>query len=266
MWMQQRARSLAVLLLVVASTAGAATCEKCLVEVPEGRTLCPACQAKLDAIKVVHVNEMGLVDAAAQARLAYEQALEALLQYYRGIGDAAKIKRARQELTLLRRLPYHRHLAVGDLLKNVQPPRPVPEADKLYKEARQYQTQFALWGWKRKYLQAALDRYRYILTTHPDSNKLVLASYQMGMIYASPAYEDYPRAARCFEKCFEWDPHTTVPARYMAARIYDRKLHDPNKALELYELSAKTEDHPDYRPVALGRIRKLKAKLEKPKE
>ena len=243
--------------LALTSIAAAAQCGQCLVEIPEGQRLCGACEARARALDVANTDEAALVQDAAKAREVYEKSLEKLIEYYVGIGDAAKIARAREELKLLRRVPRHRHIVMADMVGQSKASTQIPEADKLYEDARAHQKRLALLGWKKKHLQEALDRYRYLLRKYPESDKAALAAYQMGEIYASFNMRDYVRAARCYEKCYEWSPYTTLPARYKAAVIYDKKLHKPQKAVEIYSLAARFAADAFHRREAAERLKHL---------
>ena len=248
--------------LTLASWAAAAECERCMVEVPKGQKLCAACKTTARALEVAKTDEPALVQDASQARDLYEESLEKLIEYYVGIGHASKIARAREELKLLRRVPRHRFIVVADMVGQSTASRPIPEADKLYQDARTHQERMALLGWKRKHLDEALDRYRYLLRKYPDSDKAGLAVFQMGEIYASFTLHDFARAARCYEKCYEWSPYTTLPARYKAAVIYDKKLHKPQKAIEIYALAAEYEAKAYHRREAADRLKSLQKAKE----
>lgn len=243
--------------LAFTAIAAAATCEKCLVEIPEGRTRCAACKARAAALKVAQMDEETLVRTAAQSRTSYEAVLEKLLQYYVGIGEASKIERVSEELKLLRRVPRHQYVVFADMLGELKPSKCIEEATQLFNEARSHQERFAIMGQKRDLLLEALDRYRELLVRYPTSDKVAAAAFQMGEIYGSRAIRDYRRAVRCYEKCYEWSPNTILPARLKAGRLYERKLHLPGKAVEAYELVMEHQISPEYRATASWRLKQL---------
>src|SRR5262249_22717630 len=73
-----------------------------------------------------------------------------------------------------------------------------------------------------------------LLTHYPQSDKIDDAAYQLGDIYESKAYKQYPRAAQYYERCFQWNPNTQFDARLRAARLYDKQLNERSHAIELY--------------------------------
>lgn len=249
-----------VLVLVSASVALAARCEKCFKHVPDGRKFCPACAAKAQADKLDGMDERALIVKVTQARSAYEENLQKLIEYYRLIGDANKIERAKEELTMLRRVPLHQYLVVADMVGQLKPTQDIAEANRLYEDARMRQTRMVLPGFKKRHLLEALDRYQDLIVKYPDSDKVALAVYRMGEIYGSLSFRDYARAARCYEKCYQWDPETNLPARLKAASIHDKKLHDRKKAMRIYELAAKFETEPANRASAKERLLRLQEK------
>jgi len=242
---------------MVAAVADAATCEKCLLEIPEGRKRCAACKARAAALKVAQMDEDALVQMAAQSRESYEAALEKLLQYYVGIGEAEKIERVSEELKLLRRVPRHQYVVFADMLGKLKPSEDIEAATQLFDEARAYQKKFALMVHKRDLLLEALDRYRALLVRYPTSSRIAAAVFQMGEIYGSRTIRDYRRAVRCYEKCYEWSPSTTLPARLKAGQLYEQKLHLPDQAIKAYEAVMEHQINPEYRATASWRLRQL---------
>jgi hypothetical protein len=74
-----------------------------------------------------------------------------------------------------------------------------------------------------------------LLTSHPQSDKIGDAAYQLGDLYQGKAYLQYRRSALYFERCFQWHPTTHLDARIRAARLYDRVLNERAHAIELYK-------------------------------
>jgi len=73
------------------------------------------------------------------------------------------------------------------------------------------------------------------LQQYPTSNRCSEAAYHLADIYESRRPPQYRRAAVYFERSVQWNPATTLDGRLRAARLYDRELHDQNKAIELYQ-------------------------------
>ena len=245
--------------LALASIAQAAKCAKCFKAIPDGQRLCAICQAKEDAKKIGTVDEGALIIEASRARAAYEAALKKLIQHYVNIGDAAKIDRARAELKMLRRVPLHQYIILVDMLGKLTPSKNIEEANRLYEDARLHQSKLTYAGLATSHLREALDRYQDLIIKYPDSDKVAMAAYQMGEVYSAIGIRDHVRAARCYAKCYEWAPQTNLPARYKAARLYDTKLNNPKRAIEIYKLAAEHEVNAKWRAKAKKRLKELTA-------
>jgi TolA-binding protein len=76
--------------------------------------------------------------------------------------------------------------------------------------------------------------FREILEKYPNSDKIADVAYQLGDIYESRAFKQYDRAARYFERSFQWVKGSRTDARLRAATLYDRQLNERGKAIELY--------------------------------
>ena len=110
----------------------------------------------------------------------------------------------------------------------------IPEANDLYRRAMLYKDR----GWGTDYIdnqRRAELLLQQLLTSHPQSDKIGDAAYQLGDLYQSKAYLQYRRAALYFERCFQWHPTTHLDARLRAARLYDRNLIKRERARELYQ-------------------------------
>ena len=75
---------------------------------------------------------------------------------------------------------------------------------------------------------------REILEKYPNSDKIADVAYQLGDIYESRAYKQYDRAAKYFERSFQWVKGSRTDARLRAAVLYDKQLNERAKAIELY--------------------------------
>ena len=51
-------------------------------------------------------------------------------------------------------------------------------------------------------------------------------------------------AVKWYERCMEWDAETPHPVRFQAAVVYDYRLHDRDRALELYRQVIQREEGP----------------------
>jgi TolA-binding protein len=101
--------------------------------------------------------------------------------------------------------------------------------------------------------------FQEILTKYPQSDKIADVAYQLGDIYESKAYRMYYRAVEYYQRCYQWNPKTTHEARIRAARIYDKQLHNRNRAIELYREVTTHETDPRRIQEAQKRIAELSA-------
>jgi hypothetical protein len=79
----------------------------------------------------------------------------------------------------------------------------------------------------------------------------------MGEIYEGFYFQDPVRAVQCYERCWQWNPKTIYPAKFNAAVLYDEKLMNRAKAVELYNLVVLEDSNPDHVKQALKRIKAL---------
>jgi hypothetical protein len=75
---------------------------------------------------------------------------------------------------------------------------------------------------------------REILERYSSSDKISDVAYQLGDLYEGRAFKQYDRAAKYFERSFQWKKGTSTDARLRAAYLYDRQLNERAKAIELY--------------------------------
>ncbi len=180
-------------------------------------------------------SDVQLVERVLASRAEYEQSLEALKAYYVQVNDLKRAKWAEDELVQYHRIikePFRIDLQVPP--PKLQPMYPVAEANELYRQATQYKDH----GWGNDFIdnqhraEILLQR---LLTKHPQSDKIADAAYLLGDIYESRAFNQPHLAAVYFERVFQWQPATPTDARLRAARLYDRKLGERTKAIELYK-------------------------------
>jgi len=123
-------------------------------------------------------------------------------------------------------------------VKDVPPPNleakvNVREANELFRAAMDYKGK----GFGDDFVlnQRRAEIYlREILEKYPNSDKIADVAYQLGDIYESRAFKQYDRAARYFERSFQWVKGSRTDARLRAAVLYDRHLNERAKAIDLY--------------------------------
>jgi TolA-binding protein len=207
------------------------------------------------------MGEVGLVEEVARTRKAYARALDSLKNYYRGRGNSTKTEWIESEIDAFNKVPRTQYLAVAELAgPNLRPTRRVEAADQLYKEGMNYKEYPALPPGKKDYLKVALQKFQTIIEKYPDSDKIADAAFRMGEIYGGWYFQDWGRAVQSYERCWQWDPKTPYPALLNAAKIYDEKLKNRLKAVELYNRVIAQSPDENMRKEAADRIKAITGK------
>jgi len=205
--------------------------------------------------------ELALIENVVKSREQYENALVTLVDYYTRTGQHKKLKDAREELEDLREVTKYDYVVLVDVLAISPVPRKsIPEADRLFDDGmtyKEYPATLFFFGKKEK-LQKALGKFRKLIVTYPESDKVSEAAFRIAEIYEGPSFNDYGVAAKYYEAAFSWDPKTTLPARWRAARLYDKKLKDYSQARRIYQLCANESPDPDLRSKAARRAQELR--------
>jgi hypothetical protein len=181
------------------------------------------------------ISDVELVEKCISARKEYENSLRALYEYYHRIADKQRSQWTEQELMgyhLLFKPSYN--LDVKDVPPaTLEAKTNIREANELYRSAMEYKGR----GFGNDYVlnqRRAEVLLREILDKYAASDKISDVAYQLGDIYESKAFKQYDRAARYFERSFQWKKGISTDARLRAATLYDRQLNDRSKAIELY--------------------------------
>jgi TolA-binding protein len=223
------------ILFLVASTAsvgviGWAVAQSPNKPLPDSKTnLPPETGTPTAASDVEHVERV------IAARKEYEGSLKALYEHYAKVGDKQRLQWAEQELMayhLIWRPSYNLDV------KDVPPPGleakiNVREANELYRAAMEYKGK----GFGNDYIlnqRRAEVLLREILEKYPNSDKIADVAYQLAEIYEGRGYRQYDRAAKYYERSFQWVKGSRTDARLRAAVLYDKNLNDRSKAIELY--------------------------------
>jgi len=208
--------------------------------------------------RLAGLGEVGLVEAVAAARKQYERTLEALKSYYTDRGHNAKIEWVGSELRGFATTPKPRYLLAAEIAgPELRPTRTIEAADQLYEEGLHFKDYPAFPPGKKDYLKVALEKFRTVIEKYPQSDKIDDAAFRMGEIYGGWYFQDYARAVMSYERCWQWNPETQHAARFNAAKIFEEKLKNRAKAVELYnEVIAHTQNE-ELAKQAQERIRAL---------
>jgi TolA-binding protein len=182
-----------------------------------------------------NASDVELVERVIAARKDYENSLKALYEHYLKVGDKQRTQWVEQEL-----MTYHLTWKPSYNLdvKDVPPPGleakvNVREANELYRAAMEYKGK----GFGNDFVlnqRRAELLLREILEKYPNSDKIADVAYQLGEVYESRAYKQYDRAAKYYERSFQWVKGSRTDARLRAAVLYDKQLNERAKAIELY--------------------------------
>ncbi len=180
-------------------------------------------------------SDVELVERAITARREYESSLKALYEHYNKGGDKQRAQWAEQEL-----MAYHLLLKPSYNLdvKDVPPPSleakiNVREANELYRSAMEYKGKGLGTDYTLNQRRAEL-LLREILEKYPNTDKIADVAYQLAEVYESRAYRQFDRAAKYYERSFQWKKGAATDARIRAAVLYDKQLNERGKAIELY--------------------------------
>lgn len=203
-------------------------------------------------------SDVALVERNIAARREYESSLKALYEHYAKAGDKQRLMWAEREL-----MAYHLLWKPSYNLdvKDVPPPTlearvNVREANELYKAAMEYKGK----GIGDEYtlnMRRSELLLREVLDKYPNSDKIGDVAYQLGDIYEGRAYKQYDRAAKYYERSFQWVKGARTDGRLRAAILYDRQLNERTKAVELYRAVVEHDTNPEHIKQAEKRIGEL---------
>lgn len=196
-------------------------------------------------LAVVERQEVDLVENVLTHRAQYHQGLEELRDYYREHGYAAKQSWADFELGGLRKVKTFRYLIDAEVPSDeLRPTDRVPEADALYQRGlklmRKGGGKLPIFYREKTMIEAA-DAFQQLVQRYPNSDKIDDAAFFLGEIHKEYLPDQEPIAVKWYERAWTWDPQTPHAARFQAAMVYDYRLHDRDRALELYQSVLKNE-------------------------
>lgn len=203
--------------------------------------------AKAEAVSEIMATsgEADLVEAVVLHRGQYHKKLEELRDYYKSRGYANKQAWADFELKGLREVKAFRYLAEAEVPQiALQPAASIAEADAMYQRAMELMKQGGHGApifYRQKSMIEAADVFRGLVERYPSSDKVDDAAFQLGEIHREYMPGQELIAVKWYERAWTWNPNTTYPARFQAAVVYDYRLHDRDRALELYHEVLKSE-------------------------
>ena len=213
-------------------------------------------------IMIVDAEEADLVEALLTHRALYHRHLHALRDYYKAHGYARKQAWADFEMEGLRGVKPFRYLVDAEIPSDsLRPVEQIAEADAMFDEARALMKS-AGHGiplvYRQKRMIEAAGMFRALIETYPTSDQIDDAAFYCGEIHREYLPAQAELAVAWYERAFTWDPATPHPARFQAATVSDYRLHDRDRALELYRavLEHESDNRRNVR-FALRRIEEL---------
>lgn len=211
---------------------------------------------------IADAGEVDLVEFMAEHRTAYHQALWRLKDYYDAHGYAAKAGWAATELGDLRGVKQFRYLMDAEVASDVlRPAETIDEADLLYEKGLHLMRRGGHGVpllFRRDRMVEAAEVFRELIERFPESDKIDDAAFYCGEIHKEYLPGQEAIAVKWYERAWSWNPEITHPARFQAAVVYDYRLHDRDRALELYHSAIKREaDHASNVRFASRRIAEL---------
>lgn len=228
--------------------------------VDSGRSqLAPAQPGPAPVVSMADAGESDIIEQVAMNRNAYRQGLEVLIKYYIRTGNNMKMEWAQKELKALEAVPQYKYITqISVAGSNLEAKTSISEADALYDEAFQIEKKAGAMPFLKdeNMLRMALNKYNELISKYPSSDKIDDAAFRAGGIHEY--FKDYTLAVECYQKVYQWDRYTTLPAKYKAAYVLDRKLNQRAEALDLYQQVVREEFlAPSYREFAQTRITEL---------
>ncbi len=190
-------------------------------------------------LAIADAGEVDLVESVVAHRQRYSESLEMLQDYYLSKGFAHKADWAALELKGLRCVKQSRYLMEAEVAPQVlKPTDSVPEADALYQQGLMLMRRGGHGVpifYREDRMVEASNVFRELIERYPTSDKVDDAAFMLGEIHKEYLPHQEEVAVKWYERAWTWDPQTPHPARFQAAVIYDYRLHDRDRALELYQ-------------------------------
>lgn len=201
-----------------------------------------------DAATGLHVvadQEVDLVESVVSSRNTYERNLAQLQQFYAARGYAEKETWARFEQDGFRSVKKFRYLMGSEVpAAALRPESSITAADALYDKGRQLMRDGGHGVpilYREDLMVQASDVFRELIEKYPSSDKIDDAAFMLGEIHKEYLKEQESIAVTWYERAWTWDPKTPHAARFQAAVVYDYRLHDRDRALELYRAVVEQE-------------------------
>lgn len=209
---------------------------------PAGAMTPHSSAAGLDA---ADAREVDLVESLVTEREAYYQALADLHQTFTAQGRLDKAQQVEFERQGLEQGQVFQYLMDAEVPPaGLRPSESNPQADRLFQEARELMKKGGSGVpvfYRQNLMVLALKKLQSLIRRYPASDKIDDAAFYCGEIHKEYLKDQELIAVRWYERAWQWDPATPHAPRFQAAVVYDYRLHDRAKALELYHQVVENE-------------------------
>jgi hypothetical protein len=178
-----------------------------------------------------------LVEFVLSARADYKQAMRDLEKFYR---DRLSLKKVKFITTVRGRFDpvrtYVYFFSAEAPPENMKPVKVIPAAEELYSKALAIFKGASMIPLVPNYRKQreALRLFLTITEQHPTSTRSPLAAFYIGHIYREYFNENI-RAVMWYQRAWKWDPSIQIGARFQAAVVWDYRLQNHQRAMELYQ-------------------------------
>jgi tetratricopeptide (TPR) repeat protein len=196
-------------------------------------------------VRFAATEEVDLVEQVVANRDAYLRSVSQLHRFYVENGYHDKAQWSASELADIRRIQPFRYIMSAQVPQVTMSAREsIMEADALYDRGVNLMNRggdnIPIFYNKERMVES-LKLFRRLIDRYPSSDKIDDAAYHCGRIHKEYLKDQDIIAAQWFERAFEWNSQTPYPARFQAAIVYDYRLGQHAKALDLYR-KAVTEE------------------------
>jgi tetratricopeptide (TPR) repeat protein len=115
-------------------------------------------------------------------------------------------------------------------------------------------------------MKLALAKFKELIDRYPSSDKIDDAAFMIGEIYKEYFEEaDNEIAIKWYQRALDWNPNLPYPARFQMAVVYDYRMHEREKALDMYQQVIEHEtfnqSNVDFANARIGRLTREETRL-----
>ncbi len=210
-------------------------------QVPEGAVTStdPTEGLALEDINVADASEVDLVERVLADRADYFHSLQALRDYYVNHGSHDKRLWADAELDDLRHVRRFKYILSAEVPPpSLKPTDSVVDADTMFQRGLELMKEggHGVPGlYRQDKMTEALNVFKELISKYPNSDKIDDAAFYCGEIHKEYFKNQELIAVEWYERAKQWNPNLPYPALFQEAVVYDFRLHNRAKALELYQ-------------------------------